>query len=498
MRVTSHVPRESDMRRLLRLTLLCAGLLAISCSSPEKTYYAIEKSGVTLGYVEAWTTPGDSASGEPTVVRGRMLNRLTLLGRGVDVRVDGERHEDPVTGRTIYNEITVTSAGTETGSVCRFSGDTLYYTPTPGGATDTTVLDPDVFTGDTFDFGYLVGVEPGDPDVERRYLEPLRGNVHLKRFTPVELDTLGFSEFVYECIVFDTFDETAGLASRMWVDRRSGCLIRDVSPDGASLTIADAGVRLRVQRANIDDLILAKAGVEIDDVRAIVSMKVRAKVRTAGEKVTVESLNVPGQRFVGTVDNNLIEGVFEVNHPRYDGAGAPPFPLEPDDGLDRYLRPEIAIESNDADIRAKALELTEGATDSWDAVRRIAHFVATEIEGDIPGGGSAVGTLKLRKAECGGHSRLFAALCRSVGIPARTAMGCMYTGIKGGTFGQHMWNEVYMGEAGWIPLDATAREVDYVDSGHIRLGNQTSFNPVEMEVLEYEVGPHVPDPLEEG
>jgi transglutaminase-like putative cysteine protease len=74
----------------------------------------------------------------------------------------------------------------------------------------------------------------------------------------------------------------------------------------------------------------------------------------------------------------------------------------------------------------------------------------------------------------------------------------MYTGIEGGAFGQHMWNEVYMGEAGWIPLDATAREVDYVDSGHIRLGTQTSFNPVEMEVLEYEVGPHVPDPLEES
>ena len=51
-------------------------------------------------------------------------------------------------------------------------------------------------------------------------------------------------------------------------------------------------------------------------------------------------------------------------------------------------------------------------------------------------------------------------------------------------------------ESGWQPPGATAREVDYVDSGHIRLGTLTSFNPVEMEILDYEPGPPVPDPLE--
>ena len=68
--------------------------------------------------------------------------------------------------------------------------------------------------------------------------------------------------------------------------------------------------------------------------------------------------------------------------------------------------------------------------------------------------------------------------------------------MHGGTFGQHMLNEVYMGEVGRVPLDAMAREVDYEDSGHIRHGTQTSFRPVEMELIEYEVDPHIPDPGE--
>jgi hypothetical protein len=49
-----------------------------------------------------------------------------------------------------------------------------------------------------------------------------------------------------------------------------------------------------------------------------------------------------------------------------------------------------------------------------------------------------------------------------------------------------------MGEAGWIPVDATANEYDYVDSGHIRVGEYqsvtTGLNPVSVEILEYRAG----------
>lgn len=45
-----------------------------------------------------------------------------------------------------------------------------------------------------------------------------------------------------------------------------------------------------------------------------------------------------------------------------------------------------------------------------------------------------------------------------------------------------------MGEAaGWICVDATVRELDYVDAGHIRLGLLATFNPVLMSVLDYTV-----------
>ncbi|MBS1231953.1 MAG: hypothetical protein H6R35_791, partial [Bacteroidetes bacterium] len=110
------------------------------------------------------------------------------------------------------------------------------------------------------------------------------------------------------------------------------------------------------------------------------------------------------------------------------------------------------------------------------------------IAGAIPGGISAINSLKMQEAECGGHSRLLAAFCRTVGIPARVIVGCMYTAYNTGGFGQHGWTEVYMGDAGWIPVDATINEASYVDAGHIRLGENATFRPVSMEVLDFRSG----------
>jgi hypothetical protein len=254
--------------------------------------------------------------------------------------------------------------------------------------------------------------------------------------------------------------------------------------------LADAGVSQRIQRASIDSMILATVDARIEDVQQISYMKVRATVRSHGELLTAEGLNVSGQRFEGTVDKNLVDGIFEIEHARYDGHDAPPFP--PDFGEVEDLRPylgrEFLIEVDDPVLVGQARKLTEGAEDSWDAVRRLADWVGREIEGAIVLG-SARQVYDSRKGECAGHTRLFTAFARAVGIPARLVSGGAYTGIQGGSFGQHVWSEVWMGEkVGWVPLDTTFREPDFVDSGHIRLGVMTGFQPESIEVLDYRVG----------
>jgi hypothetical protein len=250
----------------------------------------------------------------------------------------------------------------------------------------------------------------------------------------------------------------------------------------------------RIKMVNLDDTLCAKVGVVITDVQAITLMKVRAILEPTGVWVTPEGLNVPGQRFTGTIRDNLIEGVFEIEDTRYDGADAPVFPadLSPDEVLRKYLEPETFIESDDPVLVLQALELTAGSKDSWEAACRLSRWVAQNIGYAIPGGGTARKTYDLRAGKCGAHAMLLAAFCRAVGIPARVVWGCMYASSYGGVFGQHGWNEIYMGPAGWIPVDATAEEIDFVDSGHLRIGIYespvTALNPRQMQVLAYRVG----------
>jgi hypothetical protein len=218
-------------------------------------------------------------------------------------------------------------------------------------------------------------------------------------------------------------------------------------------------------------------------------MKIEAKIKSGGEWITPETLNFRGQKFKGIVSNNTIEGVFEIEPIRYKGETSPSFPTGfKNEKIKKYTEPERLIESDNRVLIDKALEITDGSKNSWEAVVRLSKWVAKNIKGEIPGGTSAINTYNIRKGDCGSHSRLLTAFCRAVGIPARLSIGCMYGSYLGGSFGQHAWTEVYMGDVGWIAVDATAFEYDFIDAGHIRLGERVSFYPQQMKIIDYRIG----------
>jgi transglutaminase-like putative cysteine protease len=57
--------------------------------------------------------------------------------------------------------------------------------------------------------------------------------------------------------------------------------------------------------------------------------------------------------------------------------------------------------------------------------------------------------------DCGSQSMYFSALCRSLGIPARTCGGLQ---LVPGLEGDHFWAEFYIEGYGWIPVDVTVAE----------------------------------------
>jgi hypothetical protein len=134
----------------------------------------------------------------------------------------------------------------------------------------------------------------------------------------------------------------------------------------------------------------------------------------------------------------------------------------------QYLQPNALINSDDNRVQALARRATRGAVDPWEKAQRINHWVFQNIQDKNFGVAFAAANEVARNlsGDCTEHSVLAAAMCRSVGIPARVAIGLIYVDKQDG-FGFHMWNEVYINQR-WVALDPSWDQ-STVDAVHIKL-----------------------------
>jgi Transglutaminase-like superfamily len=102
-------------------------------------------------------------------------------------------------------------------------------------------------------------------------------------------------------------------------------------------------------------------------------------------------------------------------------------------------------------IAARAAELAAGAEDPLEAARRFFHALVADCRYGYPvRRRGALEMLRTRRGDCGQFASLFAALCRARGIPARLLVGTLLTPwIDSG----HVWAELWVDGAGWIPAD---------------------------------------------
>jgi transglutaminase-like putative cysteine protease len=174
---------------------------------------------------------------------------------------------------------------------------------------------------------------------------------------------------------------------------------------------------------------------------------------------------VPESSTLVTVDSDLTEGdTIDIVSaaPQLDPAllaaatsSSPPDPIHtsvPDD------LPEV--------VRATALQVTEGATSSYDAAIQLQNWFQTEFEYSleiVPGhGNSAIESfLRDRVGYCEQFAGTYAAMMRTIDIPARVAVGFTSgTTVAPGVFSvvgrnAHAWPEVWFDGIGWVAFEPT-------------------------------------------
>ena len=461
----------------------------------EKEYYGIEINSVLCGFAESTINHIEKDGKKIKQVEQKRFVMLTLLGAQFNTDIKILSYVNPETGKCNYCSIDVKQGDIKRKAKIEIKDNTAIITSFMSEKPTKIKMTPDIIFGDDELFKHLKKDFSDGGTTEKSYniLEPMDGKVRKSTFTKLGTEKIKLVGKIYHAVVFNQLTKETGVKMKWWYDLENSDMLK-IEVNNRKIFKTDHKVVDKIKVANMNESIFTKANVSIADIHAISYMKLKVQIEPTGVQLTPGDLNIPGQRFTGTVKDNLIEGILEIEHKKYNGEDAPAFPPDysNDESLQKYLQPEKMIESNDPVLIEKAKEITGGSQDSWEAARRLSKWVAENITYGIPGGITARKTYDMKAGECGAHSCLLAAFCRAVGIPARVVWGAMYAPNYGGGFGQHGWNEIYMGKAGWIPVDTTAFEEDFLDSGHIRIAElqstSTAFNGKKIEVLDYRVG----------
>ncbi len=481
--------------------LICTVLLAGSADAQESNpcetggqtcYFGIEMNDVLCGYSAETYCNGTLDGKDVRFEFSDVILKMSALGADVDAGFRVLYASDPITRRAVKIEASVINGESVVKTVTRVISDTAYFSSPTSGVSSAIPVGRDVIFGSQTWYPHLYDdfIKKNIPEKKYKVFDMFRGEITEKGYIRKSEENIVLSDSAFQTLVLEETDYTTGIKTTLWLNKADGYNVKALVAGRRTIYFADKSVTSRITFANIDNELFARVDRKIPDIMNLSWLRVKAKINSYGEEITPESLNFPGQKFEGTVTGSLIDGIFEVEPVRYIGENAPHFPpdFSKSPELKKYLKSELMIESDDPLIISEAVRITSGSKNSWEAAVRLCRWVAENIAGAIPGGISAINSLKMQEAECGGHSRLLAAFCRAVGIPARVITGCMYTTYNTGGFGQHGWTEVYMSDAGWIPVDATINEADYIDAGHIRLGHNATFRPVSMEVLDFRSG----------
>ncbi len=137
-----------------------------------------------------------------------------------------------------------------------------------------------------------------------------------------------------------------------------------------------------------------------------------------------------------------------------------------------YLRATENIQAKDAKIIQLANRLTKRAKNDSQMIKSIFDYVAEIPSAPIITLTDALTAIEQNRASCNGKSRLFVALCRNLGYPARIKGGIILENTNKRT--SHVWAEVLINEH-WVPFDALNNHFAYIPANYLEIYEGDEF-----------------------
>lgn len=283
-------------------------------------------------------------------------------------------------------------------------------------------------------------------------------------------ETLSFEGVEHECHRWVVESDDRDVQSTMWVTAGGELVKLEKTAEGLTFQPAPKEVAGRLARAA-----KPRESVKTDssDPRSLTFMVAQAVIRCPGVKDAAQ-LTTGNQAFYGTVEEGKVEGTFRVRSVQHDVR--PELPVAAGPEMERWF----AVDREVPGIAEMAEETVKGLEQRWHAAHALGIKVRQAVRFEPSGPDDPREALEKGRAGSKGMTELHVLLCRSLGIPARAAIGVVL-GFDG-AFRELWWSEVHMGDAGWLSMDTALGELTFLDAAHIRLGLEGPCEVVEAGV----------------
>ena len=280
---------------------------------------------------------------------------------------------------------------------------------------------------------------------------------------PVEQTIVAYqSSELFDEKAFKLETEVLGLTTTTWLDASGlpqfelslrGILISALEPEDYAKEYLTQATLAKSEHLLTYSMIAVEN--EIENPRSLMSMH----VRLSGIPEAFELINTSMQQ----CDKENSAWVCQIQS---DDNATDKIQTLPASTTVRDTLPSFTVNSTNKEIIKLASDITATSADRKDQVLRILDWMDENIAKEVVDSFNSLDVLTQREAECQGHSLLYAALARSLGIPTRLLNGVVYAEDYN-AFLYHTWVESYINNR-WQAIDPTFGQ-RHADATHIAL-----------------------------
>jgi len=452
------------VRKELFLTRLPTGSTSIAASlTPELSFkeqwMGIYYEGEKIGYSNTTVNRTYGSEKPGFIVLNRTFMKLMLMEQPLQVNFEGLLHTDGDFRMRAFT-CKLNSADHEIQLDGRRDGNNLLLDVLSGGRVfrKTATVNEDVNISNSLTpLLYLPDLKVG-VTYSIQILDPFTLSTNMAKVTVRGMEPYEFDGKEIDVYVVDT--KYQGLTFTAWVTE-SGETLKESTPLGWTLIREDRSVAQEFRN---------QAGPPLRyDIAKMMAVPSDVRIDTPEQARRLEALITGidlGQFELDGAYQTLADakqGLIRVEMVKADPAQCVALPVSGAEFAET-LSPTVFIQSDDEAIRALAAEIANGETNGLVVAERINQWLFENIDKKVTFSlPSAVEVLEKREGDCNEHTTLFVALARSLGLPAKIAIGLVY---HKGSFYYHAWPEVYVGR--WVAMDPTFGQ-SVADATHIKL-----------------------------